>query len=55
MHSVEEMDTFTTSQDSKLNLGYTPFSALKDIMSFELLKKYKRSPLLSSLVFLSQL
>lgn len=39
MHSVEEMDTFTTSQDSKLSLGYDPFSALKDLMNFQLLKK----------------
>lgn len=41
MHSVEEMDTFTASQDSKLSLGYTciPFSALKDLMNFQLLKK----------------
>lgn len=42
MHSVEEMDTFTTSQDSKLSLGYAPFSALndlKDLMNFQLLKK----------------
>lgn len=30
MHLVEEMDTFTASQDSKLSLGYIPFSALKD-------------------------
>lgn len=48
MHSVEEMDTFTTSQDSKLSLGYTPFSALKELMNFQLLKKYKVS---SSLIF----
>lgn len=50
MHSVEEMDTFTTSQDSKLNLGYTPFSALKDLMNFQLLKKWKiSSPLILSI------
>lgn len=40
MHSVEEMDTFTTSQDSKLNLGYTPFSALKDV-EFSTFKEIK--------------
>lgn len=50
MHSVEEMDTFTTSQDSKLSLGYAPFWALKDLMNFQLLKKWKiSSPLIVSI------